>query len=57
MAEGGYGAVLLLDTWALLTRADLAGGRGGVAAVDDGGDAGLARLATAGAWSWWPTVG
>jgi primosomal protein N' (replication factor Y) len=23
VAEGGYGAVLLLDTWALLTRADL----------------------------------
>jgi primosomal protein N' (replication factor Y) len=23
LAEGGYGAVLLLDTWALLTRADL----------------------------------
>ena len=26
MAEGGYGAVLLLDTWALLTRADLRAG-------------------------------
>jgi primosomal protein N' (replication factor Y) len=25
-AEGGYGAVLLLDTWALLTRADLRAG-------------------------------
>jgi primosomal protein N' (replication factor Y) len=25
VAEGGYGAVLLLDTWALLTRADLRG--------------------------------
>src|SRR5690606_30259880 len=26
VAEGGYGAVLLLDTWALLTRADLRAG-------------------------------
>jgi primosomal protein N' (replication factor Y) len=26
LAEGGYGAVLLLDTWALLTRADLRAG-------------------------------
>ena len=26
IAEGGYGAVLLLDTWALLTRADLRAG-------------------------------
>ena len=26
MAPGGYGAVLLLDTWALLTRADLRAG-------------------------------
>ncbi|MEV6927693.1 primosomal protein N' [Dactylosporangium sp. NPDC051485] len=25
LADGGYGAVLLLDTWALLTRADLRG--------------------------------
>jgi len=26
VADGGYGAVLLLDTWALLTRADLRAG-------------------------------
>ena len=26
VAEGGYGAVLLLDSWALLTRADLRAG-------------------------------
>jgi primosomal protein N' (replication factor Y) len=26
VAEGGYGAVLLLDTWALLTRSDLRAG-------------------------------
>ena len=33
VAEGGYGAVLLLDTWALLTRADLRAGRGDDAAL------------------------
>ncbi|HEX2357907.1 MAG TPA: primosomal protein N' [Micromonosporaceae bacterium] len=46
LAEGGYGAVLLLDTWALLTRADLRAGeealRRWLAA------AALARPATAG---------
>ena len=46
VADGGYGAVLLLDTWALLTRADLRAGeetlRRWLAA------AALARPATAG---------
>ena len=38
--SGGYGAVLLLDTWAMLTRADLRAGRGGDAPVADRGGAG-----------------
>ena len=45
MAEGGYGAVLLLDTWALLTRADLRAGRGDAAPLADRGGAGPARPA------------
>ncbi|BCJ55758.1 hypothetical protein Asp14428_72330 [Actinoplanes sp. NBRC 14428] len=55
IAEGGYGAVLLLDTWALLTRADLRAAEETMRRWLSA--AALARPASAGDGSWWwPTV-
>ena len=56
-AEGGYGAALLLDGWAMLSRPGPAGGGGDAAPLDGGGGAGRAgrRRRRRAGWSWSPT--
>ena len=54
VAEGGYGAVLLLDSWALLTRSDLRAAEETMRRWLNA--AALAKPAPrVAAWSWWPT--
>ena len=55
VAEGGYGAALLLDSWALLGPGRPAGGRGDAAPLDERGGARAARRRPAGRSSSRPT--